>query len=372
MKILITGGGTGGHVYPGIGIAEKFLAGEGENEVLFVGTAKGLESKIIPQHGYNIEFIKARGIDRRSLKNNIGFTKDYFEGRKKAMEIIKSFSPDVVIGTGGYVSGPVIGAAAKLKIPVYIQEQNVFPGLTNRVLSGKATKVFLGFKGAMKYFKENKKVVVSGNPITSKFENLDKENSRKKIGVKKESFVITIFGGSLGAGKINEYALKLIEEYYGSKKVEIVLITGLDYLDDIKTQVEKIVEKKGKEKTNNIYLLDYVYDMENYMESADLVIGRSGALTVSELLFLGKPSIFIPSPNVTKNHQFFNAEEAADKGPAIVIEEKDIEGLLDVVKDLIDNKQMYEELVEKGKLQKGLNGSEIIVEIIKNNLKNSN
>ncbi len=370
MRILITGGGTGGHVYPGIAIAENFLGDGEKNEILFVGTDDGLESKIVPQHGYEIEFIKARGIDRRNLINNKKFLKEYFEGKKRALEILKSFAPDVVIGTGGYVSGAVIDAATKLKIPVYIQEQNVFPGLANKVLSRKAKKIFLGFKGATEHFNPKKKVVVSGNPITTKFENLDKAECRKKIGLKKDTFVITIFGGSLGAGRINEYALKLIEEYHAKAEIEIVLITGLNYLEKTKAEVERIIEKSGGN-NDNIHIFDYVYDMENYMESADLVIGRSGALTVSELLFLGKPSIFIPSPNVTKNHQFFNAEEAAEKGPAIVIEEKDIEGLLDVVKGLIENEEMYRELLKKGDLQKGINGAEIIVEIIKNNLKNN-
>ncbi len=358
MKILIVGGGTGGHIYPGIAIADRFMLDDPKNQVLFVGTEQGLETKIVPENGYEIKYVPASGINRKKILENHKFIKDYVNGKKEAKSIIKEFEPDVVIGTGGYVTGAVVSVAAKMKIPTFIQEQNVFPGLANRSLEKHAKKVFLAFKGAAKEFKNPDKLVVSGNPIGKKFEELSKEKCREKIKVNQNSFLILIVGGSLGAGKLNQCGKEIAEEYANSKEIEIVMVTGEKYFNDVNAELS---ERKYK----NVRAIPYANNMEQYMEGADLVLARSGALTVSELTFLGKPSVFVPSPNVTRNHQFYNAEEMASKGSAIIIEEKDITSVREEIKDIISNKELYEEMVQRGELLKGINGAEIIVEIIK-------
>ncbi len=365
MKIVIVGGGTGGHVYPGIAIADKFKKDDAGNEILFIGTEDGIESKIVNSCGYSIEYVEASGINRKNLLKNVKFFKDYFSASKNAKRILIKFKPDVVIGTGGYVSGAVARVAASMKIPLFIQEQNVFPGMANKSLEKYSTKVFLAYKGAEDHFKQKQKHVISGNPIASKFENLNREECREKIGVKKNSFVILIFGGSLGAGKLNRYGLEIIKEFYGSKKIEIILVTGENYFKDVVNDFENSNEFEKLDQYKNIKILDYIYNMEEYMEAADLVISRSGALTVSELTFLGKPTILIPSPNVTNNHQLFNAEEMMSQSSAMIIEEKNENNLVGEIKMLIENKNIYLELLERGKLLKGINGAEIIIKMIK-------
>ena len=255
-----------------------------------------------------------------------------------------------------------------MKIPTFVQEQNMFPGMANRTLEKKVLKVFLGFKGASKYFKEAEKHVVSGNPISARFEDLEQIKCREKIGIDSEKFMILIVGGSLGAQKINECALDIMKAFKNSKNVEIVVVTGKAYYEDMERYLKELKEGLSVPENNyyrNVTLIEYTNSMENYMGSADLIIGRSGALTVSELAFLGKPSIFIPSPNVTNNHQFHNAEEMANKGAAIIVEEKNIGDVLKEVKNMIENENVYNSLLEKGQLLKGINGAEIIVEIIK-------
>ncbi len=360
MRLLITGGGTGGHVYPGIAIADKLVSEAGENEVLFVGTERGMESKIVPDFGYNIEYITASGLNRKNLMKNVKFVADYIGGRKKAKNIIKKFRPDAVIGTGGYVSGPVMGAAISMKIPTFIQEQNATPGMANKSFEKKAEKIFLGFGKAGVHFKEKNKHVVSGNPISKRFENLEEAECRKQLGYRDEEFVILIFGGSLGAAEINKAALNMISKFNNYENVRIVLITGSRFFEKIKAEGEHFY---------NADIIEYAKNIEIYMSAANLVIGRSGALTVSELAYLGKPCIFVPSPNVTGNHQYYNAEDIANSGAAVLIEEKDIDVIYKETKNLVENKEFYNSLLLKGEGLKGVNGADIIVEVIKNHLK---
>ncbi|HZK87940.1 MAG TPA: glycosyltransferase, partial [Anaerovoracaceae bacterium] len=196
MRVLMTGGGTGGHIYPAIAIADRIKKEHKDAEILFVGTERGLEKSIVPKSGYDIKFIKVRGFNRKNVLKNIKVLLELPKAFKDAKNIIKAFNPDIVIGTGGYVCGPVVRIAHKLGVKTYIHEQNAFPGLTNKLLEKYVDKIFIGFKEAEKNFRHKEKIVLSGNPVRSEFEHLDKSECRKKLGIPDKDFAILAFGGS--------------------------------------------------------------------------------------------------------------------------------------------------------------------------------
>lgn len=332
MRVIMTGGGTGGHIYPAIAIAEKIKERSPEAEILFVGTKKGLEKDLVPQNGYKIKFITVSGFNRKNPIKNIKVVKDLLKGNKEAKKIIKDFRPDIVIGTGGYVCGPVVRAAHKLGIKTYIHEQNAFPGMTNKLLEKYVENVFISFADAEKYFKNKEKLILSGNPVRSAFFYIDKKNARNCIGESNDNFVILCFGGSRGAGKINDVMVEVANQLNGVKNVTLFFVTGSIYYDKILKQMES----DGFINSGNIHIKKYINNMQDYLGAADLIISRSGALTVSEITVCGKASVLIPSPNVTGNHQYFNAKAVADKGGAIIVEEKDLtkESLLKIISHL--------------------------------------
>lgn len=342
MKVIMTGGGTGGHIYPAIAIAEKIREKNPEAEILFVGTKRGLEKDLVPQNGYPIKFITVSGFNRRNMLKNVKVVKDLLKGNKEAKKIIKDFNPDIVIGTGGYVCGPVVRAAHKLGIKTFIHEQNAFPGMTNKMLEKYVDHVFISFTDAEKYFKHKDKLVLSGNPVRQAFFNADKMNSRSFIGESENNFVILCFGGSQGAGKINDVMLEVAESLNGVKDISLYFVTGNAYYDNI----TKTMNDKGLTSGGNIHIKKYINNMQDYLSAADLVISRSGALTVSEITVCGKASVLIPSPNVTGNHQFHNAKAVADKGGAVIIEEKDLtaESLLKVISNFKSNPEKLKDM----------------------------
>lgn len=320
MKVIMTGGGTGGHIYPAIAIADKIKRKQPDTEILFLGTEKGMERELVPANGYHIEFITVSGFNRKNLFKNIKTMKDLLKGDKEAREIIERFKPDMVIGTGGYVCGPVVRAAHKMGVRTFIHEQNALPGITNKMLEKYAEKVFVSFAEAKSHFKNQKKLIIAGNPIRRNFILAGVENYREKLGINPNEFVILCFGGSRGAGTINKIMSQALESIHKVEDIKVFFITGKPYYDLIKEDLEV----KGILDSRKIELLPYAENMHEYLLASDLVIGRSGALTVSEITVCSKVSILIPSPNVTGNHQFFNAKVVSDKGGAVIIEEKDL------------------------------------------------
>jgi UDP-N-acetylglucosamine--N-acetylmuramyl-(pentapeptide) pyrophosphoryl-undecaprenol N-acetylglucosamine transferase len=318
----MTGGGTGGHIYPAIAIADKIKERSENSEILFVGTKRGLESDLVPKCGYPIEYITVRGLDRKNLLRNFKVLMDYNKGKKQAEKIIRDFHPDVVIGTGGYVCGPVVKTAASLGVKTYIQEQNAIPGLTNKMLEKYVENVFLGFEEAGKYFRHPEKHIYTGNPVRADFFGANSAANREELGVSYDKFMLLAFGGSQGAGRINSAMLQVIEKYNGIDKMQIFFATGRAYYDPIMSDIES----RGIELAGNIHIVEYIDRMEKYLSACDLVVSRSGALTVSEITVCGTPSILIPSPNVTGDHQTFNARAIADKGAAILMEESGLDG----------------------------------------------
>jgi len=344
MKVIMTGGGTGGHIYPAIAIADKLKELDKDTEVLFVGTERGLEKTIVPKNGYDIKFITVSGFNRKNLLKNFKTIKDLLKGSLQAKKIIKEFKPDVVIGTGGYVCGPVVREGHKYGAKTYIHEQNAYPGVTNKMLEQHVNKIFISFEEAGKYFKNADKLIMSGNPVRKNFYNADAKAAREKLSIGEDDFVLLSFGGSQGAGKINAIMLEMLERFKDEENVQMIFATGKYYYEEMK----KTLAERGLDARKNIRVIEYIDEMDTYLAAADAVISRSGALTVSEITVCGRASIMIPSPNVTGNHQYFNAKSVADKGGAMLIEEKDAEAEL-VYKNILKLKEdkIFREEMEK-------------------------
>lgn len=342
MRVIVTGGGTGGHIYPAIAIADKFKEMDPETQILYVGNDEGIEKDIVPKSGYELALVDARWLDKSNVWQLVKTGARVAKGTLEARRVIKKFKPDVVIGTGGYVCFPVIAAAKMYGAKTFLHEQNAYPGLANRTLEKHVDRVFLGFKDAQKYFKNPEKCIETGNPVRKSFFTLDKEQARKKLGFKKDEFIVFSFGGSLGAEKINEVAFELMQVLNGHEGASMVFGTGKWYYEKM---LEKAAER-GIEIKENIRMKDYIEDMENYLAACDLVISRAGALSVAETTVCGKAAVLIPSPNVTGNHQYFNAKAVADRGGAVLIEEKDLtaETLIREVMKLRNNPQILAEM----------------------------
>ncbi|NLD10676.1 undecaprenyldiphospho-muramoylpentapeptide beta-N-acetylglucosaminyltransferase [Aminicella lysinilytica] len=320
MKVIVTGGGTGGHIYPALAIADEIKERDPSSEILYVGNDIGLEKDIVPGSGYDMELVSAKWLDRSNIFKIFDTGFSTMKGIRQSMKIMKNFKPDVVIGTGGFVCVPVIYAGHKYGARCYLHEQNAFPGVANRTLEKFVNKVFLGFPEASHYFKEPQKHLVTGNPVRSRFLGVDKSEARQKLALDEDDFVIFSFGGSQGAEKINQVVFQLMKTVNGMDHVTLLFGTGSQYyqeiLDDVKAQ--------NIELGANIRIESYINDMEDYLGASDLIISRAGALSVAETCMCGRASILIPSPNVTGNHQYFNAKSVADRGGAVLIEEKDL------------------------------------------------
>ena len=321
MKAVLSCGGTGGHIYPAIAIADKIVERIPDAQILFIGTHKGMENTLVPKAGYEIKSIDSRGFDRKHVLSNYKTIQKYFEGSHEVADILKEFKPDVCIGTGGYVTGPVISQASRQGIRCFLHEQNALPGLANRFLSRFAEKVFASFEGTEDRFRYPDRVIVTGNPIRKGFMTLDAEECRSALGISDAEKMILIFGGSLGAETINRETLGLIDELSVSGVI-LYFVTGRRYFDKIREEVEQ--KTSAFSKSDSLHLLPYTDEMPKLMCASDVVVSRSGAIAVSEIAACGKPSILIPSPNVTDNHQYYNAKAMADGGASILLEEKDL------------------------------------------------
>ena len=338
MKAIMTGGGTGGHIYPAIAIADEIKSRHPDAEIMFVGTERGMEKDIVPKAGYPIKFITVSGLNRKNPIKLIKTLKDLNHGLHEAKQIIKEFKPDLVIGTGGYVCGPVMKTAAGMGIKTYIHEQNAFPGLTNKLLSRGAERVFVAFDDAKKYFKTKKEPVTVGNPVRHAFTEVDRQAARESLGVKEDEFMVLSFGGSLGAQRINDEMTVAAERLRDRAGLRIFFVTGRRYYSSI---------MENADKTNaRVTYLQYIDDMPKYLNACDLAITRSGALTVSEITACGRASVMIPSPYVTNNHQYYNAKVVADRGGAILIEEKDLTNgeVADEIEQLMNDRQILEKM----------------------------
>ena len=322
-KIIFAAGGTGGHINPALAVAGEVRRQYPDAKILFIGTAEKMEARLVPAAGYDFKTIQISGFNRvlnlNGIKQNIKTLSHLLKSSSQAKKIIKEFSPDVVIGFGGYVSGPVVRAAAKLGIPTAIHEQNAFPGVTNKTLAKMVDAVMLTAEQAAQYMQPKNPVIVTGLPVRGELLEADRDISRAELGLDEKPLILSM-GGSLGAKAINEAMLEVISNRWQANNCTFMHATGKDCKDFPERLAQNGVDLNAK----NIIVRDYINDMHRCLAAADLVICRAGASSLSEFQALGKPSILIPYPFATENHQFHNAKALADKGAAIVIEEKDL------------------------------------------------
>lgn len=332
MRVLITGGGTGGHVNPALAIANTIKQNDPDAVIAYVGTKRGIENKLVPKAGYPMYYVDVKGIKRSLSPSNIKAAYLALTSPIKAKKIIREFKPDIVVGTGGYVSWPVVKAASQMGIPTALHESNAIAGVAVKMLQKSVDRIYLNFeKTGESLTCDRAKLMKVGNPILGGFSSMTREEARKKLGIPdKYKYVILSYAGSMGAEKVNDAVLCLMREFT-SKHPEVYHIhaTGSIELELCTSQFKEM----WLDKCENIELCEYIYDMPVRMAAADITINRAGAMTISELAATGKCSIFIPSPNVAENHQYKNAKVLSDAGAAALFEEKD---LVDGAKPLIE------------------------------------
>lgn len=346
MRVLLTGGGTSGHVNPALAIADIIKAHEPGSTFAYVGTENGIERRLVEKEGYEYHFVRIQGIKRSLSLSNVKTAYYVMTAPQKAKRIILKFKPDVVIGTGGYVCWAPLKAAADMGIPTVIHESNSVPGLAVRKLEGKVDTILTNFPSTKNRLAEKKKVLNVGNPVRKSFDGISREEARERLGIPKEQkFVILSFGGSLGAPKLNEAAIDVMRDFSRTHEdVAHFHSGGRNYY----ANAMQLFAGYSLEKNSRLDIREYIYDMALYMIAADVVICRAGAMTLTELAMMKKPAILIPSPNVTDNHQYKNAKALSDKGAAVLIEEKDLtrESIVEAVSKIYENEGLRRSMGE--------------------------
>ncbi len=317
-KYLISGGGTGGHIFPAISIANALKQIDPHCEVLFIGAEGHMEMERVPAAGYNIEGLKVEGLDRQHLLRNVKVICNLLSSLPKARRIIKNFKPDVAVGVGGYASAAALLVAKSMNIPIVLQEQNGFAGVANKLLAKKAEKICVAYSGMERFFPADK-IILTGNPIRQNLFNpeLDKNEAYAAFGFKNNIPTLLVMGGSLGAMTINNGMIKGLKQF-AQAGVQVIWQTGKRYFADAKKAFDE-------NPCSNVLVTDFISRMDYAYAIADVVVARAGASTISELTFLGKPSILIPSPNVAEDHQTHNAMALANQNAAICLPDKEAE-----------------------------------------------
>lgn len=360
-KVIISGGGTGGHIYPAIAIAKKILEINKDSEILFVGAKGRMEMEKVPEVGFEIIGLNVVGIQRsisiNAFLKNLKFPFLLMKSLSHARKIIKDFQPNIVVGVGGYASGPTLRMAHRLKIPTLIQEQNSYAGLTNKWLSKKTKKICVAYENMNQFFETNK-LVLTGNPVRKDIENLETKLSEAKtyFKVSKNEKVILVLGGSLGAKSINEGILNSIHTIK-DQPVKLLWQVGKRYFESIENQLNQI-------NIPNVKALAFIKRMDLAYSVADIVISRAGALSISELTLAGKPSILVPSPNVSEDHQTKNAMFLVNKSAAILVEDKHTDSLLRTALDLLKQENQLNTISKNAKKMGKPNASDDIVKEI--------
>lgn len=318
LRVIISGGGTGGHIFPAVSIANALKKQHPEAEILFVGALGRMEMQRVPAAGYKIEGLPVRGL-YRPLWNpkNIGVMMDFLKSKKMVKKILQNFKPQVAVGVGGYASAPTLNAAYSMGIPCLIQEQNSYAGVTNKSLAKKAKVVCVAYSGMARFFPAEK-ILMTGNPVRQNLldNKISKEDARESFGLVPDKKTVLIVGGSLGARTINESVLAHLEEIRKSD-VQFIWQTGKYYSQHIAEELSKA------EPVENLKVMDFISSMDNAYAAADIVVSRAGASSISELCLLGKPCILVPSPNVAEDHQTKNAMALSGRGAAILVKDKD-------------------------------------------------
>jgi UDP-N-acetylglucosamine--N-acetylmuramyl-(pentapeptide) pyrophosphoryl-undecaprenol N-acetylglucosamine transferase len=320
-RVIISGGGTGGHIFPAIAIADELKVQSPDSDILFVGASGKMEMEKVPKAGYKIVGLNIAGLQRRWTYKNLLLPFKLVGSLAKAVFVVKRFRPDVVVGVGGYASGPVLKIANVLGIPVVIQEQNSYPGITNRVLAPKAAKICVAYDDMEKFFPKSK-IVFTGNPVRKNILDNKKEKytAKQALGLDQNKKTILVFGGSLGAGTINKAVLANADAWLAMEDVTLIWQVGTYYYDRYKNG-----PLSGKK---DIKIVSFIEDMDLAYSAADVVVCRAGALTISELAVLGKAAILVPSPNVAEDHQTKNTMALVKKKAAILVKDSEVEKVI--------------------------------------------
>lgn len=348
MKVIIAAAGTAGHINPGLAIANKIKNEEPDSEITFVGTTRGLENDLVPRAGYKLETIDAYGLSKKISLDNLKKLYKTFKGYGEAKKLITRIKPDIVIGTGGYICGATISAAHKLKIPTMLHESNSFPGKAVKMLAKKTDTILISFEDARERIPNAKKIVYTGTPVKiqkKEYTSKQEEDIKKKLGLNIDKPIVLIFGGSQGAQKINEAIIAIIHNKL-NKDYQIMWATGPKQYELIKEKLEDI--NVNIDYIENAKIVPYIYNMEEVMNISNLIVSRSGAMTITEIANLGKPSILIPLPNVSGDHQMYNAKVLENKNAAFIIKNDELNGidLNEKIKQIILNK---DKMIQMGK-----------------------
>ena len=369
MRILFSGGASGGHVNPALAIAEIMKANYPDCEIAFVGTPNGIENALVPQAGYELYKIKIEGVNGKSGIRKLKACVRAFTSQFEAKKIVKKFKPDIVIGTGGYACWPAVKAAAELRIPTVLHESNSFPGLAVRKLQEEVDIILTNFESTKEKLSKNACVINVGNPVRRDCTVLTKSDARAKLGIDEEKFVVLSFGGSLGAECLNYAAADYMENFAAEKEDVISYhVGGRNYYDEA---LETLNKKKLLDNKRNT-LISFTNELPLYMAAADVVICRAGAMTITEIARMGKAAVIIPSVHVTDNHQYINAKSLSDAGAAILVEEAELEGAGRISKELEALYSDRKKLVEMSEKVKAFANDDVekrIFETIDNLLK---
>ena len=374
MRVIISAAGTGGHINPAISIANKIREKEPDSEILFIGTSRGLENDLVPRAGYELKTISAYGFEKEVTITNLKHLYQTVKSAKEVKKIIDEFQPDLVLGTGGYICGPVFQAATSKKIATVLHESNAYPGRAVKMFARKVDCVLVGFEDAKERLPEAKKVVVTGNPTKIKKLYIARDEKKKildDLGIRNELPIVLIFGGSQGAQKINEAVVEMIKEKRNND-YQIVWATGQNQYDIVKESFEK--DNLSIKGLQNVKVLSYIYNMEELINIADLVICRSGAMTITELAICSKPAIFVPLPSKAANRQEDNARVLEKLGAAKIILNNELNGsnLSEQIDDIIKDKLKLQKMGESANTIAPHNVEEKIYEEIQKIIKKTN
>ena len=367
MRVIVAAAGTAGHINPGLAIANKIKQEEPNSEIIFIGTTRGLENDLVPRAGYELKTIEAYGLSKKISIANLKKMWATLMATGKARKIIKEFKPDIIVGAGGYICGPVVWAANKENIPVILHESNAFPGKAVKMLAPKSETVLISFEEARSRIPNVKNIVCTGTPVKivkKEYSQEEKTRILTTVGINENKPIVLVFGGSQGAQKINEAIIGILENKM-NKDYQIIWATGPKQFDIIKEELSsKQIDINNVE---NAKILPYIYNMEEIMNVSNIIVARSGAMTITEISNLGKPSILIPLPNVSQDHQLYNAKVLENVGAAKIILNNELtkNNLEDEIEKIIKNPQLMHEMEEKAFSKSIKNVQEKIYEEIK-------
>ncbi len=366
MRVVIAGGGTGGHINPALAIA-RALGGE----ILYIGGKKGIEKEILPQSGLSYVLLDVEGFQRHLTLRNIAILVKAFKATRKSRQLLKDFQPDLVVVTGGYVSGPVGQAASSLEIPLFLQEQNSYPGVTIRLLAKKAVRIFLGSKGAERYLPAEK-CLFTGNPVREEIVQAKREESRKLLNIGNKTLLL-ITGGSQGAKAINNSLRPLYKRLSERENLVVIHHTGKNDFPKLTTvkktsypQIAKLLGKDAISIEKNIFITPFIKNMAPVLAASDLVISRAGAIFLSEAAVLGVPLILIPYPYAAENHQTFNAKIWEEKQAGVLVAEAELDKLPEALFQLLDHPNLRVEMAQNAKTLGNPGATQVIIAEILN------